>query len=322
MVQKYRPRLYPQKDTDSYKSPSGNRFLIFIVFLGISVSAWFLLDFNPRQSLQLQYRIMLNSGVKDTLTYLSDSTFIVRLPDPASIRIWKSNMELHTFVINDNELSGKKGKVNMHQLLSDRIGAEKKLHFTVKPAYIRFHKTPLASRKVNIDVSGAIHTDNAWSYLYPPVPSPAGIRIYGNPKVIDTITAVRLKEVPIVHKEGKQTQTTGIVLPEGVKADRNQIRLTYTAGRFINKEAIVSIDKNSYDNKHIRLLPGQVKIHYRLPLKAVKSFSEAQIILGVDTTHLNRRRVLPVVVFQKPEYLNILQIEPDSLDFVLLKVSQ
>ncbi len=319
MMQNYRPRLYPQQKDSSGESSSWNRFPVFIIFLGIAVSAWFLLDFNPNQAMLLNYFLVVKTNRKDTRINLSDSSFNVWLSDSKTIRTWKSNMDLHTIVIDANELQAKEGKIDMSALLKERCGTNKPLHFTVRPAYISYRKTDLVSRKVKVDVSGSVRSDNAWECVSSPTAEPPEITIYGEPESIYAIRSVKLKPVDIIQKEGEQEQSTRIMLPRGVTSGQKQVTLSYEAGRYMNKEGIVSIDKNSYHNEEIRLLPAQVKINFRLPLKEINAFSLKNIVLGVDTTHLSQRKTLPVLVLQKPDYLKILKIEPDTLDFVLLK---
>ncbi|MBE0663517.1 MAG: YbbR-like domain-containing protein [Bacteroidales bacterium] len=314
-----------------------NQFSIFFVFVVFSATVWVIAklskDFTSAITYNVEYE---NLPAGKTLVYASDTAITVGLDASGFnlinyhlfkkkpvVSIDLSGMRLYPDGINFYGLlltSGLTGK------LASQVGSHNELIF-ITPDTLRFEFKAEHSRRVPV-LPRVQYQLSAQHMLYDSIQVvPDSIWVYGPHEIIDTLFFVEtslqtLNEI----NENLQLNLALQKKPDlPLTYSDNEVEVRINVEKFTEKSFDLPIIVNCPDSLFtLRVFPETVKVHCLVALKDYKRIDPAlfEAAIFCSPGELQSSNKLRVEIRQHPSYVRIARIEPERVEYIMVKTLQ
>lgn len=299
----------------------------FLICLVISAFLWI------SHSLNRYYNYSLSVPVK-FVNLPGNKILLAQLPENLRFDIRTSGLKLlfillkkpySELTVDFNSLKGD-NKLQSYSISSGNLNLKSSINFEVdvkriSPDTLFFANKKGVSKNVAIRPVLSISADKGF-VISKPLINPAFITITGDSseiKGIDSIATTPLY-LNMVNKNysGKLT----LVKPsENIYLNINEINVSFTADRILQKEIEIPIDiLNKPNGTHVKVFPGKVKISYS---SANADFSDIDENSFKATVNFSKNKPgnnkLAVELSVVPTHAHILSITPSEVEFLIFK---
>lgn len=306
------------------------KLAVFLVFLLFSSILWLLIKLSNVYSITTE--VKLNFADAPFNVWINEKDLVQTITVNVSaqgfrlIRLRYFSGKTHPVRISLEKVPLRKLNQNVHYILLLNIKDVIKSGLKMDEADISFtdNEIYLNSFSVNekkIPVKARIQVEYATSFgqYGSVIIKPDSILIQGPDHVIDTISAVYTK--PISAKNLSTNIKGNIELQTDKSLVRTEIKSVdfelFTEKFTENKLRLKILQP---DGVSLKLFPEFTNAYFRVALKDFEKTSPDDFLILADTTGISEnRRSLRLLLISKPDYIDYLRLEPESVEFIILQ---
>lgn len=305
-------------------------FLVFLVFLAVSIIFWFMQSIKETTEVNLNYRLTIE-GLPQNVIYTSEMpsevgvTYISKGWNAFYYKFMKN--EDHRLSINFKDIDNKSGKIIINAATLKRAVLKKKLpgmtFKSTSPGKIEVYYSNGQHKRVPVIFNGHINT-TAGRYHCGTILNPDSVDIYAPPHLYDNITSIKTEN--ITYKELEDTLLTKLALlvPRGAKSIPDSVHAKICVDIFTDKTIQVPIySENVPKNKILRTFPQKVGVTFLVSSTLYEEITADKFLLVVDfkeATGDNKR--CKVHIRQQPDHIRHLRLSPESVEYIIEQNSE
>lgn len=307
------------------------QFYVFLICLLISVFIWFLIVLSKETFTTIDYPIVFENNPENLI--------LVNKPDSVlSFRVSSGGFELLTLKyltrkrplhIDLNVLDLSKDGNNYTSVFStSKISKDiiSKLnisqeYISISPANIYFRFESLYGKKVKVVPRLKINFEKQFLLSDSLLVKPDSVLVVGPEKLLEQINFLETIEQELNQVNNSQTIRTRLHIPEdlqNIKVLPKEVEVSLSVEKFTEssiKLPIVNDDKNY----RIKTYPDFVVVTYLVTLENFNRVNKEMFTASVDFIESSKSKRLKVNLLHKPSFIKITKIEPEEVEFLLLK---
>lgn len=304
---------------------------IFLICLLISIFIWFLIVLSKESYTTIDYPIVFENSPENLV--------LVNQPDSIlSFRVSSGGFELftlkyltrqHPIMIDLNKLdlvqegNNYSSTYSTSKISRDIIGKLNisQEYVSISPTNIYFRFEALYGKMVK--VLPKLKLDFARQYQLSDSLSvkPDSVMVIGPEKLLEQISYIETIEQEVLQIDQSQTVKSTILIPENlqnIKVLPKEVEITLSVEKYT--ESTIKIPIVNTDKKYkIKTYPGFVVITYLVTLEDFNRVNEEMFIATVDFIENSNTNRLKVNLSHKPSFVKITKIDPEEVEFLLLK---
>lgn len=299
-------------------------FLVFFVFLCISIGFWFLQTLKETTTVSQEYTLQIVGVPKDVI-FTSD------IPKKVKVNItgrgynflnYLSKSNNHVVNVNYEDLEVTNNKVTidnsvLKKYLVRNLGSGLKIS-SISPSQIDAYYTKGQAKSVPIIFSGKIKTGMQHVLCGIELLSDSA-KIYAPYALHDSIQSVTTE---YLNREGIEDTTiirVALKKIEGVKIIPDSVDVRVCVDLFTEKTISVPIYcENIPRNKVLRTFPGKVDVTFRVSATMFNDIKEEQFLLVVDFNSIKQNdKSCKVELRETPEGVSHVRFKPENVEFVI-----
>ena len=309
-----------------------NQLYVFLICLGISVVIWFLIVLSKESATTINYPIIYENppdelilvNKPDSILSFMVSSGVFKLitlkhltrKKPVEIDLSKLNLKKEgSFYTSTFPTSGISGSIIIKLNLSDEI-------ISISPQNIYFKFETLSGKKVRVIPRLKLDFKKQYRLSDSLKATPDSIMIIGPKNEIVDISFVETVPEEINKIDKSQTMKAVLSVPSGkpnIKLMPDQVEIFVPVDKYT--ESYVEIPISFKDNKGLKLktFPDKVKITYLVALKDFNRVDPDMFSASVNFDNKQKQEKLEVVIVHYPAYIKITKVEPDEVEYLVLK---
>ena len=310
------------------------RLSIFLVCLVISVIIWFTIKLSDEYDTVIQIPLTYSHIPKNkVLTYSSDTVLQVEILEKGSdILRMMYLQEISPIVVSLRFLplypKGEEylGFINPSMLINE-IERQKNLLgkiISTSPDTIYLHFEPEKTRKVPVKASFDLTFEKEFMRYGPAVFTPDSVTVKGPEKKIKEVDFVSLGNIKLdqlnQNFEGDKS------FPKD-SANRNlsffpdKVSFSIPVEKFTEAETEVPVKIINANGLKVKTFPDKVRVFYTLALKDFPKIEPGMIFVVADISKMNlaEEDKIKVSMESYPSFIRINKIEPEKVEFIIVK---
>jgi hypothetical protein len=310
-----------------------NQFYVFLVCLAISIIIWFLIVLSKKNMETIDFPVLYGKSPSNlVLTNKPDSLLSFRLsssgfklitleyltfkkPIQFDLRSLKIRKEGSRYTASASTSEMAKTLIREHNLGQELI--------SVSPQTIYFEFSSVTSKKVPVMPNVDFSFEKQFQLLDSLIITPDSVFVMGANEVIDTIKFVPTELCKLDGINKSQT-ISGKLLNRwkiyDVSLSENEAKISLNVERFTESTIELPIVNDHWEDRKIKTFPEKVRLTYLVALKDYKRINSEMFVLGYDTTvNLNQANKLRVKIIRHPSFIKITRIDPQEVEFLVLK---
>lgn len=314
-----------------------NQFSIFLVFVFSAGVIWLFIklskDFTSTVTYKIDYQ---NVPVGQILMHASDSTITVGLDargfDLVNYHLWKkkprASIDLSGVKLqaNGNSFSGFLLTSGLTRKLAQQIGSHNELLF-INPDTLKFEFMPEHSKRVPVNPLVQYQLRPQFM-LYDAIKvTPDSIWIYGPRKVVDTISFVNTFQKTFTDLYKDKNEKLLLQKPPNIPLtySANEVEVSLMVEKFTEKAFELPIKVVCPDSEFtLRIFPEKVTVHCLVALKDYRRVDPGmfEAVVNCRPGDMSASSKLRIELTAFPSYISLSRIEPERVEYILVKPTQ
>lgn len=307
------------------------QFYIFLICLLISIFIWFLIVLSKETYTTIDYPIVFENNPENLiLANRSDSIL--------SFRVSSGGFELFTLkyltrkrplVVDLNKLSLVKdgnyytaiystSKISKDVISKLNISQE---YISITPANIYFRFESLYGKMVKVIPTLKLEFARQFLLSDSLAVTPDSVMVVGPVNLLEQINYIETIEQEVKQIDKSQTIVSMIQLPENlqnIKVTPKEVEIGITVDKFTESTIKIPI-VNSVEKYKIKTYPDYVTLTYLVTLDNYKRVNEEMFTASVNYVENDTSNKLKVNLLHKPSFVKVTKIDPEEVEFLLLK---
>lgn len=176
-----------------------------------------------------------------------------------------------------------------------------------------------AAKKVPIRLCATWTLEKQYQLAEPPVLEPAWVNIYGTQEAIDTIDSISTDSVIVEKLQDQVQRDIALLIPAGIRTDKQTITVTWTAEIFTEKSLVIPIEVHHLpDNEVIHLFPQTTTITARVGISHFADLTEADF-KAVCEYPAQAQNTLPVTIICNNPYVTQMRASIREVEYIIEK---
>lgn len=298
-------------------------FLVFLVFLAISVAFWFMQTLKETTTTSQDYKVKI-VGMPKSIIFTSDfpETIKVNISGRGyDILNYLTRNDKHTINVNyeDIEATASKLTINNGTLkrnLSKELGTSLKIQ-SLTPAQIDVFYTKGQAKSIPVKFVGKINT-GLQHVLCGIELLKNSVQVYAPLYMHDSIKVITTERLDM-NVEDTTVVRVALKKIDGAKIVPDSIDVRICVDLFAEKTISVPLyAENCPRNKMLRTFPGNVDVTFRVSATMYNKINEDDFILIVDYNKIKpNSKSCNVEIRDYPEGVSHIKIKPERVDFVM-----
>lgn len=305
-------------------------FLVFLVFLAVSISFWFMQSIKETTEVNIAYKlrivelpknVILTSDIPQdiTVTYSSKgwNAFYYKFMREAEDEL----------TINFKEVDNNAGKViidvNNVRKAVQKFKTEGMAFKSSVPGKIEAFYSNGQHKRVPVIFNGHVST-TAGRYLCGINLSPDSVDIYAPEHLFKNIKSVKTENTTYKDVEDSITTKISLLSPKGVKVLPEEIEAEICVDIFTDKTIEVPIYSiNVPNSKYMRTFPLKATVTFLVSATLFNEITADNFLIVADynDTKSNSRRC-KLYVRQQPENIRHLRLSPENVEYVIEEATE
>jgi hypothetical protein len=306
---------------------------IFLFFLFLSFGFWFLQtlqeDYERRIELPLRIKnIPVNSVVSDETPKILN----IVVKDKGSNIIyytWRKNFFPVDVYLPENFTSPsypnniKISRTTLEAALSKQLLSSTSI-ISIEPYELSIKIENLVDKDVSIIPDLYIQTKQGFQVSDTIRLSNGKVKLYGNMKHLDTIDYIKTKQIKLKNVDKSKDLTVDLVIPEGLKADRESVKVSIPVEEFTEKR--IQLPVQAYDipsNFILRIFPSDVEVICNIPISKYKELTSGELSVEIPFDDFRQKQQtgkLTLNLSHKPSWVVDPVIVPDEVEFIIEQI--
>ncbi len=307
------------------------QFYIFLICLLISIIIWFLIVLSKESYTTIDYPIVFENSPENLV--------LVNQPDSIlSFRVSSGGFELftlkyltrqHPILIDLNKLdlvqegNNYTSTFSTSKISRDIIGKLNisQEYVSISPTNIYFKFEALYGKMVK--VIPRLNLDFARQYQLSDsmLVTPDSVMVIGPEKLLEQINYIETNTQDIIQVDQSQTIKTTLHVPESlnkIKVLPKEVEISLSVEKYTESTLKIPI-VNTEEKYKIKTYPDFVVITYLVTLENFNRVTEDMFTASVDFVENSKSNRLEVKLLHKPSFVKITKIDPEEVEFLLLK---
>jgi len=194
-------------------------------------------------------------------------------------------------------------------------------HITVSPEYLNLRFEPMTGRKVKVIPRLNIGFEKQFMLSGSLKATPDSVLVLGQKEIVDNITFVDTRLTDLKNIAASQKVNVGLLIPENfpnVKLVPETVTVEIPVDQYTESTVEISLRVGDPATK-IKTFPQKVKITFHVGLKDFSRVSDDMFMAQVNYNPNEPTSRLKVNLVRSPSFVNIVRIEPESVEFLILK---
>lgn len=176
-----------------------------------------------------------------------------------------------------------------------------------------------ATKKVPIRLCATWTLEKQYQLAEPPVLEPAWVNIYGTQEAIDTIDSISTDSVIVEKLQDQVQRDVALLIPAGIRTDKQTITATWTAEIFTEKSLVIPIEVHHLpDNEVIHLFPQTTTITARVGISHFADLTEEDF-KAVCEYPAQAQNTLPVTIICNNPYVTQMRASIREVEYIIEK---
>jgi hypothetical protein len=304
---------------------------IFLICLFISIFIWFLIVLSKETFTTIDYPIVFENTPNDLV--------LVNKPDSVlSFRVSSGGFELiilkyltrkHPIRIDLNALElDNDGKVQTAVYSTSKISQDiirdlniSQEYVSISPANIYFRFESLYGKKVQVISALKLNFEKQFQLSDSLKFNPDSIMLIGPQKVLQKIDFIETTDHEINQINQSQTVKVGLKMPgksNNINILQDEVEVSITVDKYTESTLKIPITNVTEDYK-IKTYPAFVNVTYLVTLENFNRVNEEMFTAAVNYSEGITSGKLPVDLLHQPTFIKVTRIEPEEVEFLLLK---
>ncbi len=176
----------------------------------------------------------------------------------------------------------------------------------------------LVKKKVAVKIPLQIQLASQVQLSEPIRIQPDSITLFGGIHQLSAIDSISTPPQRFETLQNNINKTIPLKLPSNIKASHTQVQLHIKTEAFTETSLDIPIETPWDSTGNVRVFPAKVKVHFAVPLSVYNKISEKQFALYGDIDS-SRQGQLSIHIEKQPDNIRILNIEPQTAEFILVK---
>lgn len=306
---------------------------VFTICLFLSTLTWLVIKLSKDYTVTIDYVVIYDNFPEDlVLVNQMDSTMHLTLKakgfDFLFKKYFSSNNYLH---VNLPDLKpAAKGSGYYAVLPSFELTAQiqtqtgyKENLITISPETLFFNMEKRMFKKVPVYKHLKLDFQKQYQ-LYDSISvEPDSIVISGREKDIQGIHYVETNTRVLRNLDKSESFIAKIKRPKThvpVMLSRSSVNIFIPVEKFTELSLILPVELTMFPEYHLRVFPDKAKVTFRVAMKDYKKIDPAMFALTIDPVGITSgEKKLNVVAHRYPYFINNLRIEPESVEYIIVK---
>jgi len=310
------------------------RLVIFLVFIGIATSIWFL------WTLEKEYTTVISNPVE--YVNLPDNIVLVdELPSKIQMEVtgkgfailrhnWdisKKSLKIDFKVLHPaklDETDGQRIELNLNSIktrLADQLTDIRVI--AVIPNTIPLEFARMVKKMVPIIADLDLELEKQYMLRGSIVIIPDSIEVSGPSSVLDTLSSIFTNPLKLRKVENAIKRNLGLVaVHEKLTLSEKRVQVEIPIEQYTEKSLDVPVNSiNVPDSLHLKIFPASAKLTFRVVVSEFEAIQPENFNLSVDYASIvegNPERLM-IEIVQSPEYIDNIKINPETVGYILEK---
>lgn len=305
-------------------------FLVFLVFLAVSIAFWFMQSIKETTEVTLTYHLTIEDLPK-SIIYTSEM--------PTKVSVTYSSKGWNAFyykfmkdddqelALNFKDIGHRSGKISIDANMLKRAVLKKKpqgMAFkSISPSKIECYYSNGQHKRVPVIFNGHV-TTTAGRFLCGTLLTPDSVDIYAPSHLYGSITSIKTENVAYADLEDTLQTKLALIVPRGVKVIPDSTEANICVDIFIDKTIEVPIySENIPNNKIMRTFPLKANVTFLVSATLFDEITDKDFLMVVDyneaKTGVQRCKLH---LRQKPDNIRHLRINPESVEYIIEQASE
>lgn len=189
----------------------------------------------------------------------------------------------------------------------------------IRPEEITTNYYVEATKKVPIRLCATWTLEKQYQLSTPPVLEPAWVSIYGTQEAIDTIDSISTDSVIVEKLQDQVQRNVALLIPTGIRTDKQTITVTWTAEIFTEKSLVIPIEVHHLpDNEVIHLFPQTTTITARVGISHFADLTEEDFKAVCEYPE-QAQNTLPVTIICNNPYVTQMRASIREVEYIIEK---
>lgn len=297
--------------------------LTFLLFVALATGLWYGHAMNSVRNTTVPVLVSY-TGVPGTIAFGGDG-----LPDTVMIEVRDAGARLRTYLHEPQHLTidlhsyihSDKGTIHipsdaLRRSLSDNLQGTSRL-ISIMPEEITCPYYTEKEKSVSVVLDSRLEMAEEFQMVGEPLLTHGRIKVYGDDRSLDTLTTVHTQLLKLSGLSDTTDVRVALVLPKGLRAERDSIGVRIIAERFTEKKFTLPLHVEDVpENYRIRLFPNQVEVTLRVGMSHFAQVGE-QDVRAVCVYTPERTDKLDVELRYKNQYITTAWVYPGTVEFLL-----
>lgn len=305
-------------------------FLVFLVFLAISIIFWFMQSIKETTELTLTYELKIEDQPQNII-YTSEM--------PSEVTVIYTTKGWNAFYykfmkdgenelsVNFKDISRTAGKLVIDANIFRRAVLKKKpqgmSYKATSPSKVEVFYSTGQHKRVPIVFNGHVTTTSG-RYLCGTTLTPDSADVYAPNYLYESINSIKTENITFEDLQDTTVSKIALLVPKGVKVVPDSTTAQICVDIFTDKTLQIPIySENVPKNKIMRTFPLKAAVTFLVSATLFDEITEDKFLLVVDykETATNAKRC-KLYLRQQPENIRHLRISPESVEYVIEQVSE
>jgi len=320
------------------KNPKDIKFqgqlYMLIICLALSIFIWLLIKLSQDTQTNVTYKLELSNPPEAKILQQDTEQLELSVRSKGSKLFSLKYMTIKAPLrINLAEFSYRKeSATNKYYILSQQLRQEINTRLKpgeelmdINPDTIFFHLSQMTKKELFVKPQLELNFEKQY-FLYDSIRiHPEKITIKGPGEKIDTIEQIRTEKIVLNGISSSEEISAEIIKPiiaEDISYSSNTVKINLDVEKFTETSIKVVMSDRNYNNRlNIRTFPEEIEIFYLVALKDFKKVNKDmfEVSADFDLAISKEEKRVKVKLIKYPPYVNILKIEPSTVDYIILK---
>ena len=301
----------------------------FLIFLAISFALWLMKNMSKEHGFQSTYTLKLENAPADQ--YLDNATQVVAFSFKAKGRegtirnLKREDKRVVTISLDKVKIHNKDGYTYYFssQIVAEELAKLLKVDvddINMTDPNIYFEMQPLKSEVVPIVLRDSIQPQQQYERYGLAIIEPATVTIYGPEEALKSTQAIETELLEKKDIKESFTQNVALKLGDKIQCDTKEVSVSIQIEKMTEKELEIPI--TPVEGYEINFQPSSIKVKCLVVGKDWDNITETLFKATVNREDVdNQVSPLPVTL-EKPEYVKNCNIQPESVDYLIINKMQ
>lgn len=302
------------------------RLLVYTLFLVLALVFWFVRAFQDRYTVEIVYKISTPKIPADiSLSEPFPEKIRVRVSDLGNTilgyMLTKGQKELELPLTFSEDRYGEISfsRDQLETLVQSTLLASSSKIEKLVPSSINISYNPKAKKQLPITMATKISPE-VGSIVDSIVMSHESVIAYGGKQVLDTLETILTDTLKFSNIKDSTLLNVKLLADEGIVLTPSEIILKVYTQKLVQKVMDIPIEvKDESFPYRILTFPSTIRVSCFIPSSHLEELQPEDVILTLDYSDLesSTNGKVGVVVQTRPDYVNIIQTDPSSVEFIL-----